>query len=233
MDRQTIICGSSAVARSRRSASSIQSPRILEPGVSMAQKLSALTNGFAPQTVEFPSGDGQIVAHLYLPEDHDASKRYPAVAVGVDVRPARYDDGRHGLVDVVGCPHGLLPWAGPAGSVSCRESSAMPNADVPEESAPTTATPLTSAPSVCFRRLPARTSAHGVHGRGWCAGALRPSQPAAAALDSPQVVRTTVRRWRSSVSTAPWPSGAACAGARRHRRRRAARRLPGRRRPPP
>ncbi|WP_318199211.1 alpha/beta hydrolase [Streptomyces sp. SCL15-4] len=48
----------------------------------MFQKLGALTNGFAPQTVEFPSGDGTVVAHLYLPKDLDASKRYPAVAVG-------------------------------------------------------------------------------------------------------------------------------------------------------
>ncbi|MFI6119014.1 alpha/beta hydrolase [Streptomyces sp. NPDC051064] len=48
----------------------------------MAKKLNALANGFTPQTVEFPSGDGTVVAHLYLPKDHDASKRYSAVAVG-------------------------------------------------------------------------------------------------------------------------------------------------------
>ncbi|WP_329600024.1 alpha/beta hydrolase [Streptomyces pseudovenezuelae] len=48
----------------------------------MSQKLGALTNGFTPQTVEFPSGDGTVVAHLYLPQNHDASKRYPAVAIG-------------------------------------------------------------------------------------------------------------------------------------------------------
>ncbi|RVT74344.1 alpha/beta hydrolase [Agrobacterium sp. CNPSo 2736] len=33
------------------------------------------------QKVSFPSGDGVVVANLYLPEGHDPSKRYPAVAV--------------------------------------------------------------------------------------------------------------------------------------------------------
>jgi len=47
----------------------------------MPTTLSAHSNGFTPITVEFPSGDGTVVAHLYLPHDYDASKRYPAVAM--------------------------------------------------------------------------------------------------------------------------------------------------------
>ena len=35
-----------------------------------------------PQKVSFPSGDGFIVANLYLPEGHDPSRCYPAVAIG-------------------------------------------------------------------------------------------------------------------------------------------------------
>jgi uncharacterized protein len=35
-----------------------------------------------PQKVTFPSGDGYVVAHLYLPSNDDDSHRYPAVAVG-------------------------------------------------------------------------------------------------------------------------------------------------------
>ena len=35
-----------------------------------------------PQKVTFQSGDGDVVAHLYLPPDHGHSRRYPAVAVG-------------------------------------------------------------------------------------------------------------------------------------------------------
>ncbi len=35
-----------------------------------------------PQRVSFPSGDGFVVGNLYLPEGHDPSRRYPAVAVG-------------------------------------------------------------------------------------------------------------------------------------------------------
>jgi fermentation-respiration switch protein FrsA (DUF1100 family) len=34
------------------------------------------------QKVSFPSGDGFVVANLYLPEGHTPSKRYPAVVVG-------------------------------------------------------------------------------------------------------------------------------------------------------
>ncbi len=47
----------------------------------MSQTLNAPT-GPAPQTVSFPSGDGYVVGHLYLPENYDSAKRYPAVAVG-------------------------------------------------------------------------------------------------------------------------------------------------------
>jgi dipeptidyl aminopeptidase/acylaminoacyl peptidase len=50
-------------------------------GVGMAQTLSA-RSGLTLLTVSFPSGDGYVVAHLYLPEGHDPSRRYPAVAVG-------------------------------------------------------------------------------------------------------------------------------------------------------
>ncbi|UZE25625.1 alpha/beta fold hydrolase [Pseudomonas sp. B21-056] len=35
-----------------------------------------------PQKVSFPSGDGIVVAHLYLPEGYDPARRYPAVAIG-------------------------------------------------------------------------------------------------------------------------------------------------------
>jgi fermentation-respiration switch protein FrsA (DUF1100 family) len=47
----------------------------------MAQTPTA-SNRAAPQKVTFPSGDGYVVAHLYLPENHDPSRRYPAVAIG-------------------------------------------------------------------------------------------------------------------------------------------------------
>jgi len=47
----------------------------------MTQTLQA-PNGLAPQKVSFPSGNGYVVAHLYLPQDHDPARRYPAVAVG-------------------------------------------------------------------------------------------------------------------------------------------------------
>ena len=36
----------------------------------------------APRTVSFPSGNGTVVGHLYLPQTYDAAKRYPAVVVG-------------------------------------------------------------------------------------------------------------------------------------------------------
>ena len=48
----------------------------------MPSTLSAATIGVTPETVTFPSGDGTIVAHLYLPAGYDAAKRYPAVAIG-------------------------------------------------------------------------------------------------------------------------------------------------------
>jgi fermentation-respiration switch protein FrsA (DUF1100 family) len=48
----------------------------------MSQRLHALYDGFKPQTVRFPSGDGTVVGHLYLPHDHDPARRYPGVAVG-------------------------------------------------------------------------------------------------------------------------------------------------------
>ena len=35
-----------------------------------------------PQKVSFPSGDGVVVANLFLPQGYDRSRRYPAVAVG-------------------------------------------------------------------------------------------------------------------------------------------------------
>ena len=47
----------------------------------MSQTLGA-QGELAPKTVSFPSGDGFVVAHLYLPEGHDPGRRYPAVAVG-------------------------------------------------------------------------------------------------------------------------------------------------------
>lgn len=48
----------------------------------MTQRLHAVDNGFTPQIVSFPCGEGTVVAHLYLPPDHDPARRYPAVAVG-------------------------------------------------------------------------------------------------------------------------------------------------------
>lgn len=39
-------------------------------------------SGPKPQKVSFPNGDGSVVGNLYLPEGHDPSRRYPAVAVG-------------------------------------------------------------------------------------------------------------------------------------------------------
>ncbi|MBP2446958.1 alpha/beta hydrolase [Rhizobium leguminosarum] len=48
----------------------------------MSQTLSAHRGKIKPLTVSFASGDSYVVAHLYLPEDHDPAKRYPSVAVG-------------------------------------------------------------------------------------------------------------------------------------------------------
>lgn len=45
-----------------------------------SKRLSAAA-GLVPQTVRFPSGDGTVVGHLYLPERYDPFRRYPAVAV--------------------------------------------------------------------------------------------------------------------------------------------------------
>jgi len=47
----------------------------------MTQTLQA-PDGPAPQKIGFPSGDGYVVGHLYLPEGHDPERRYPAVVVG-------------------------------------------------------------------------------------------------------------------------------------------------------
>jgi fermentation-respiration switch protein FrsA (DUF1100 family) len=47
----------------------------------MTQTLNERTQP-KPQKVSFESGDGFVVANLYLPEGHDPSRRYPAVAVG-------------------------------------------------------------------------------------------------------------------------------------------------------
>ena len=38
--------------------------------------------GLTPKKVSFPSGNEHIVAHLYLPQDHTPSKRYPALVLG-------------------------------------------------------------------------------------------------------------------------------------------------------
>jgi len=48
----------------------------------MSEYLHAFTNGITPQTVSFPSGDGSVVGLLYLPQDHDPTKRYPAAVIG-------------------------------------------------------------------------------------------------------------------------------------------------------
>lgn len=53
----------------------------LPMGVSMSQTLHA-RGELTPKTVSFPSGDGYVVGHLYLPEGYDPARRYPAVAVG-------------------------------------------------------------------------------------------------------------------------------------------------------
>ncbi|PBC02450.1 alpha/beta hydrolase [Mesorhizobium sp. WSM3860] len=46
----------------------------------MAQTLTEQTQRL-PEKVSFKSGDGFVVANLYLPEGHDPSRRYPAVAL--------------------------------------------------------------------------------------------------------------------------------------------------------
>lgn len=40
------------------------------------------SNGITPKTVSFPSKDGTVVGHLYLPQTYDATVRYPAVVIG-------------------------------------------------------------------------------------------------------------------------------------------------------
>jgi fermentation-respiration switch protein FrsA (DUF1100 family) len=50
-------------------------------GTAMSQTLTESSEP-TPQKVSFPSGDGFVVAHLYLPKGYDPSSRYPAVAVG-------------------------------------------------------------------------------------------------------------------------------------------------------
>jgi fermentation-respiration switch protein FrsA (DUF1100 family) len=47
----------------------------------MSQTLST-PRKLKPQIVSFPSGDSFVVGHLYLPEGHEPSRRYPAVAIG-------------------------------------------------------------------------------------------------------------------------------------------------------
>lgn len=47
----------------------------------MAQTLST-SGGQKPQLVSFPGGEGYLAGHLYLPEEYEPSKRYPAVAIG-------------------------------------------------------------------------------------------------------------------------------------------------------
>ncbi|AVK62208.1 alpha/beta hydrolase [Lactobacillus sp. CBA3605] len=48
----------------------------------MTKKLNALHNGFKPQTVSFPSSDGTVVGHLYVPKDYSASHQYLAAVIG-------------------------------------------------------------------------------------------------------------------------------------------------------
>jgi fermentation-respiration switch protein FrsA (DUF1100 family) len=38
--------------------------------------------GLTPKKVSFPSGNEHVVAHLYLPQDHNPSKKYPALVLG-------------------------------------------------------------------------------------------------------------------------------------------------------
>jgi len=45
------------------------------------ETLTVAKSGLQPATVSFPSGNGSVVGHLYLPENYNSSKRYPAVAV--------------------------------------------------------------------------------------------------------------------------------------------------------
>jgi fermentation-respiration switch protein FrsA (DUF1100 family) len=54
---------------------------LFNAGIAMAQTLTEQDQP-KPQKVSFPSGDGFVVANLYLPEGHEASRRYPAVVVG-------------------------------------------------------------------------------------------------------------------------------------------------------
>lgn len=44
----------------------------------MKTYLQTLNNGLTPEKVQFSSGDGFVVAHLYLPENFDATNTYPA-----------------------------------------------------------------------------------------------------------------------------------------------------------
>jgi fermentation-respiration switch protein FrsA (DUF1100 family) len=63
----------------------------------------------APQKVTFPSGDGYVVAHLYLPENHDTSRRYPAVAVGGSLTSVKEQMGANYAKELAS--HGVMALA--------------------------------------------------------------------------------------------------------------------------
>lgn len=50
--------------------------------LSHAATMSTVRNPFVPKTITIPYQGEHIAGHLYLPENYDPTRRYPAVAVG-------------------------------------------------------------------------------------------------------------------------------------------------------
>lgn len=50
--------------------------------LSLAATMSTLRNSFAPKTITFPHQGEHIAGHLFLPENYDPNRRYPAAVVG-------------------------------------------------------------------------------------------------------------------------------------------------------
>jgi len=60
----------------------------------------------APRTVSFPSGNGSVVGHLYLPPTYDPATRYPAVVVGGSLSSVKEMMGGNYAEALAG--HGIL-----------------------------------------------------------------------------------------------------------------------------
>ena len=50
--------------------------------LSLAATMSTLRNSFVPKTITFPHQGEHIAGHLYLPENYDSNRRYPAAVIG-------------------------------------------------------------------------------------------------------------------------------------------------------